>query len=254
VALDPQQSVATELSQVQKLITDKVNLIVMIPVDQRMSQGAARLINKAEIPLLLVNTKFTDDFISNGGKFATYIGSDDIDAGKIEGQYLIDKLTEGGNVVYLVGEYGGSSTERRKTGFESVIKDHPNLRIVSELQGHGSRANGKAIMESLLQKLGKGQLQAVVAQNDEMAIGASSAIEAAGRLGEFKVLIGVDGSKPALDAIAAGTLTATVFQDALAQGTQAVIVANKILAGESVGQQLVIPFKLVTQDNVSSFK
>jgi ABC-type sugar transport system substrate-binding protein len=254
VALDPRQSVATELSQVQKLITDKVNLIVMIPVDQRMSQGAAKLINKAEIPLLLVNTKFTDDFISNGGKFATYIGSDDIDAGKIEGQYLIDKLTEGGNVVYLVGEYGGSSTERRKTGFESVIKDHPNLRIVSELQGHGSRANGKAIMESLLQKLGKGQLQAVVAQNDEMAIGASSAIEAAGRLGEFKVLIGVDGSKPALDAIAAGTLTATVFQDALAQGTQAVIVANKILAGESVGQQLVIPFKLVTQDNVSSFK
>jgi ABC-type sugar transport system substrate-binding protein len=143
-------------------------------------------------------------------------------------------LTEGGNVVYLVGEYGGSSTERRKADFESVIKDHPNPRIVSELQGHGSRVNGKAIMESLLQKLGKGQLQAVVAQNDEMAIGASSAIQAAGRLGEFKVLIGVDGSKPALDAITAGTLTATVFQDALAQGTQAVIIANKILAGETV--------------------
>lgn len=97
-------------------------------------------------------------------------------------------------------------------------------------------------------------LRGVVAQNDEAALGASSAIQAADRLGEFKVLIGVDGSKPALDAVAAGTLTATVFQDAVGQGTQAMVVASKILAGESVDPQYVIPFKLVTKDNVSSFK
>jgi hypothetical protein len=65
----------------------------------------------------------------------------------------------------------------RKAGFESVIKDYPNLRVVTELQGHSSRANGKAIMESLLQKYAKGQLQALVAQN-EMALGASSASRA----------------------------------------------------------------------------
>jgi ABC-type sugar transport system substrate-binding protein len=254
VSLDPRQSVATELDQVENLITKKVDLIVMIPVDQKTSQAAAKLINKAGISLVLLNTKFTDDFTSNGGKFVTYVGSDDTDAGKIEGQYLVDKLPEGGNLVYLVGEYGGASTERRKAGFESVIKDHPNLKIVTELQGHGSRAEGKTIMENLLQKYAKGQIQALVAQNDEMAIGASSAIQAADRLGEFKVLIGVDGSKPALDAVAAGTLTATVFQDAVGQGTQAMDAASKILAGETVDPQIVIPFKLVTKENVSSFK
>lgn len=254
ISLDPRQSVATELDQVEDLITKKVDLIVMIPVDQKTSQAAAKRINQAGIPLVLVNTKFTDDFTASGGKFVTYVGSDDTDAGKIEGQYLADALPEGGNVIYLVGQYGGASTERRKAGFESVIKGHPNLKVVTELQGHGSRAEGKSIMENLLQKYGKGQLQALVAQNDEMALGASSAIQAAGRLGEFKVLIGIDGSKPALDAVAAGTLTATVFQDAVGQGTQAMAVANKILSGETVDPQYVIPFRLVTKANVASFK
>jgi ABC-type sugar transport system substrate-binding protein len=254
VSLDPRQSVAMELSQVEDLISKKVDLIVMIPVDQKTSQAAAKLINAADIPLVLLNTRFSDDFISHGVKFVTYVGSDDTDAGKIEGQYLADKLPEGGNVAYLVGEYGGASTERRKAGFESVIKDHPKLNIVTELQGHGSREKAKAVMEKILQKYGKGQLQALVAQNDEMAIGASSAIQAAGRLDEFKVLIGVDGSKPGLDAVTAGTLTATVFQDAVGQGTEAVILTGKILAGEPVAPQLIIPFQLVTRENVSSFQ
>jgi len=253
VSLDPGQNVSKELSQVKDLISRKVDLIVMIPVDQRMSQSAARLVNQAGIPLVLLNTKFTDDFTSNGGKFVTYVGSDDTVAGVIEGQYLVQNLPKGGNVVYLVVQYGGASTERRKAGFESAIKDHVNLSIVSELQGHASRVKGKTIMQDLLQKYGKGQLQALVAQNDEMAIGASSAIQEADRLGEFKVLIGVDGSKPALDAVTAGTLTATVFQDAIGQGTGAVAVANKILAGEVVEPQLLIPFELVTKENVSSF-
>jgi ABC-type sugar transport system substrate-binding protein len=254
VSLDPRQSVAKELDQVENLITKKVDLIIMIPIDQKTSQAAAKLINKASIPLVQLNTKFTDDFATNGGKFVTYVGSDDTDAGKIEGQYLVDLLPQGGNVIYLVGQYGGASTERRKAGFYSVIKDHPNLKVVTELQEHGSRAEAKTITENLLQKYPKGQIQALVAQNDEAALGASSAIQAADRLGEFKVLIGVDGSKPALDAVAAGTLTATVFQDAVGQGTQAMAVASKTLAGETVDPQYVIPFKLVTKDNVSSFK
>jgi len=253
VSLDPQQSATRERHQVEDLIHRKVEVIVMIPVDQEISQIAAKLINAAGIPLILLNTKFADDFASNGGQFLTYIGSDDTEAGKIQGQFLADKLPQGGNVIYLVGEYGGASTERRKAGFESVIESHPNLRIVAELQAHGVRADAKAVMENLLQKFGKGQLQALVAQSDEMAIGASSAVQAADRLGEFKVLIGVDGSKAALDAVRVGTLTATVFQDAVGQGRQAMDAAVRILAGGTIEPQLMIPFKLVTKDNVSSF-
>jgi ABC-type sugar transport system substrate-binding protein len=252
-SLDPERSVARELEQVESLIKQKVDLIVMIPADQRGSQTAAKLINKAGIPLLLLKTKLKDDFVSNGGKFVAYVGSDDTVAGQMEGQYLVDQLPEGGNVVYLVVEYGLSVTELRKAGFESVIKDHPKLRVVTELQGYASTAKSKTIMESLLQKYGKGELQALVAQNDEMAIGASSAIRAADRLGEFQVLIGIDGMIPGLNAVKFGSLTATVVQDAVGHGTQAMVVAGKILAGETVEPQLMLPFKLVTKGNVSSF-
>ena len=87
-----------------------------------------------------------------------------------------------------------------------------------------------------------------------MAIGASSAIQAADRLGEFKVLIGVNGLKPGLDAVAAGALTATVFQDPIRKGTQIVVAANKILAGGTVDPQFLVPFTLVTKENVSAFR
>jgi ribose transport system substrate-binding protein len=116
----------------------------MYPVDQESSQTAANLINKTGIPLVLLNTEFIKDFTSKGGNFVTYVGPDDIVAGEIEGHYLVDKLPEGGNVVYLAIEYGRSATEQRKAGFEGVIKDHPNLRIVSELQGYASRTKGKS--------------------------------------------------------------------------------------------------------------
>jgi ABC-type sugar transport system substrate-binding protein len=254
VSVDCARSVPKELSQVEGLIARRVDLIIMMAVDQKMSQTAARQINEAGIPLVLLTTKFTDDFASSGGKFVTYVGSDDIVAGEMQGHYLADKLPAGGNVIYLVLEYGMSATARRKAGFESVIEGYPNLRVVTELQGHSTRANGKAIMETLPQKYGKGQLQALVAQNDEMAIGASSAIQAADRLGEFKVLIGVNGLGPGLEAVASGTLTATVLQDAVTQGTQVVAAANKILTGQAVETQLVIPFQLVTKENVSSFQ
>jgi ABC-type sugar transport system substrate-binding protein len=254
VTVDSARSVTTELSQVEELIARRVDLIVMTPVDQKMSQAAAKLINKAGIPLVLLLTKFTDDFTSSGGKAATFVGSDDNVAGEIQGHYLADKLPAGGNVIYLVLEYGMSATARRKAGFESVLKDYPNLRVVAELQGHSSRTNGKAAMESLLRKYGKGQVQALVAQNDEMAIGASLAIQAADRLGEFQVLIGINALRPGLEAVASGALTATVLQDAVAQGTQVVAAANKILTGEAVETEIMIPFQLVTKENVSSFK
>jgi ABC-type sugar transport system substrate-binding protein len=254
ISLDPARGVATELEQVKNLIARKVDLIIMVPVDQRTSQTAARLVNQAGIPLLFLKTELADDFISGGGRIVAYVGSDDTLAGQIEGEYLADKLPEGGNVVYLVVKYGSSATELRKAGFESVMKDHPNLRIVSEFQANALMSNSKTIMENLLKKYPKGQLQALVAQNDEMAIGASSAIQAADRLGEFKVLIGIDGLKGGLDAVADGTLTATVFQDAIGQGTQAMIVASKVLAGERVAPRLLFPFKLVTKENVASFQ
>ena len=250
VSLDPRQKTATELTQIEDLITRKVDVIMMIPVDQQTSQAAAKKVNDAGIPLLLVNTSF-EDF---DGDYVSYVGSDDTSAGKIQGDYLAEQLPDGGNVIYLVGQYGGAGTERRKAGFDGVLADRPDLKVVTELEAHGSRAEGKTIMEDLLQKYGKGEVQAVVAQSDEMAIGAASAIKEAGRQDEFKVVMGIDGSADGLAAVADGSLTATVFQDAVGQGRAAIETAAKIIRGEEVPKVVDLPFVLVTKSNVADFQ
>lgn len=253
ISLDPRQSVATEMSQVEDLITKKVNLIVMIPVDQQASEAAAKKVNAAGIPLIQLNTKLVDSFTSSGGKYVSYVGSDDTEAGVIQAQYLLKELPQGGKVIYLIGQPGGASTERRKAGFESTLKQNPNIKIVTEAEADGSRAKAKTVMENLLQRYGGSQISAVIAQNDEMALGALSAIDAANRHSDFKITMGIDGSQAGLDAVKSGELTATVFQDAVAQGTQAIDTAAAVLDGQTVENNIDIPFKLVTKDNVDSF-
>ncbi|WP_374314715.1 sugar ABC transporter substrate-binding protein [Microbacterium sp.] len=250
ISLDPRQKTATELTQIEDLITRKVDVIIMIPVDQQTSQAAAKKVNEAGIPLLLVNTSF-EDF---DGDYVSYVGSDDTSAGVIQGEYLAEQLPDGGKVIYLVGQYGGAGTERRKAGFDSVLADRPDLEVVTELEAHGSRAEGKTIMEDLLQKYGKGEVQAVIAQSDEMAIGAASAIKEAGREDEFTVVMGIDGSADGLAAVEDGSLTATVFQDAVGQGKAAIETAAKIIRGETVPKVVDLPFVLVTKSNVADFQ
>lgn len=250
VSLDPRQQTATELTQIEDLVTRKVDAVVMIPVDQKASQAAAAKVNAANIPLILVNTRFSDDF---AGQYASYVGSDDTEAGAIEGKYVLDQLPQGGNIVYLVGQYGGASTERRKAGFTRALAGSA-VNVVSEVEAQGSRATAKSTMEDLLRRYpNAGDVVGVVAQNDEVAIGAASAIKEANRSDQFKIIIGVDGSKAGLDAVQNGDITATVFQDAVGQGRQAMTVAADVLAGKPVEKEYVIPFRLVTKDNLADF-
>ncbi|TAM66931.1 MAG: LacI family transcriptional regulator [Microbacteriaceae bacterium] len=250
ITLDPRQSTATELTQVEDLITKKADAIVMIPVDQKASQAAAAKINAAKIPLVLVNTRFSDDFT---GDYVSYVGSDDTEAGQIQGEYVLEQLPNAGSIVYLVGQYGGASTERRKAGFDKAIAGS-DIKVATEVEAKGSRADAKRVMEDLLRRYpGKGEIVGVVAQSDEMALGAASAIKEAGRSDEFKIIIGVDGSEAGLKAVKSGDMTATVFQDAVGQGTKAMSVAADILAGKKVAKEYKIPFQLVTADNLSTF-
>lgn len=250
VSLDPRQSTATEMTQTEDLISRKTDAFVMIPVDQKASQAAAAKVNKAKIPLILVNTRFSDDF---KGDYVAYVGSDDTEAGQIEGKYVLSQLPGGGNIVYLVGQYGGASTERRKAGFDKTLEGS-GVKVATEVEAGGSRAQAKTVMEDLLRRYSaKGEIVGVVAQSDEMALGASSAIKEAGRSSEFKFIIGIDGSDAGLKAVQSGDMTATVFQDAVGQGTKAMQVAADVLAGKSVDKQYIIPFQLVTKDNLSKF-
>lgn len=249
IVADSKHDVGTELTQVEDLITKQVDAIIMMPLDGEASQAAAKAVNEAGIPLLTLSTEFAD---GADVTIESYIGVDDTVAGEMQGEYLNTLLPDGGPIVLAAGQYGASWTDRRVTGLKNTLNS--NIKIVAEFEAQGSRDAGKTKMEDTLQRFGSGEIVAVVANNDEMAIGAASAIADAGRTKEFKAILGVDGTAPAVDAILAGEMTATVRQESAAQGVKAVEVASKLLKGEAIDPRYTLPFTLITIDNAAEFK
>ena len=245
---DSKKDVGSELNQVEDLLTRQVDAIIMQPLDGEASQNAAKRVIAANIPLFILSTEFAEG--ADVG-YKSYIGVDDTVAGEMQAEYLNKTLPEGGNIVFAAGIYGASWTDRRKNGFDSKI--NKNFKVVAEFQAKGSRDDAKRNMEDTLQRFGAGQIDAVVANNDEMAIGAASAIADAGRAAEFKAVVGVDGTEPALQDIKAGTMSATVRQDSAGQGAKAVEVVTDFLKGGNVDNRYTLPFTLITKDNLSEF-
>lgn len=246
---DSKKDVATELNSIEDLITRQVDAIILQPLDGEASQNAANRVIDAGIPLFILSTEFAE---GADVAYESYIGVDDTLAGEMQAEYLNETLPEGGPIVMAAGIYGASWTDRRVSGFESTIND--NFEVVAEFQAKGSRDEAKRNMEDTLQRFGPGEIIAVVANNDEMAIGAASAIKDAGRTSEFEAVVGVDGTPPAVDAIAAGDMTATVRQDSAGQGAEAVRVVHSFLEGEEVEDRYVLPFTLITKDNLAEFQ
>lgn len=249
VLADSKKDVATELTQIEDLITRQVDAIIMQPLDGEASQTAANRVIEAGIPLFILSTEFAE---GADVAYESYIGVDDTLAGEMQAEYLNEKLPDGGPIVVAAGQYGASWTDRRKSGFESKISD--KFEVVFEFQAKGSRDEGKRNMEDTLQRFGAGEIIAVVAHNDEMAIGAASAIADAGRASEFLEVVGVDGTPPAVAAIEAGEMTATVRQDSAGQGAKAVQVVASFLAGNAVEDRYVLPFTLINSENYADFK
>ena len=246
---DSKKDVATELNSVEDLITRNVDAIILQPLDGEASQTAAKRVIDAGIPLFILSTEFAE---GSDVKYKSYIGVDDTLAGEMQAKNLNEALPDGGPIVLAAGIYGASWTDRRVSGFKNTI--NKNFKIVAEFQAKGSRDDAKRNMEDTLERFGKGEIVALVANNDEMAIGAASAIKDANRLSEFKAILGVDGTPPAVDAIAAGDMTATVRQDSAGQGAEAVKVVHRFLEGEKVKNRYTLPFELITKENLADFQ
>jgi inositol transport system substrate-binding protein len=146
---------------------------------------------------------------------------------------------------------GQAAQIKRDQGAREVLAKNPGLHLLAEQSAEWDRAKGMALMENWLQSYGE-RINAVFAQNDEMAMGALIAIEQAGRKGKI-IVVGVDAIADALKAVRDGRLDATVFQDAAGQGAAAVQTAAKIVRHEPFDKQVLIPFRLVTRENVDHF-
>jgi inositol transport system substrate-binding protein len=245
IMVDSNEDVATQLGQVENFVAQKVDVIVLIAANTDAADPMTKAAQDAGIPLVYVNR-----IPSNLPEGISYVGSDSIEAGIMQAEWLAEKLGGKGNVVIMNGNLAQEAAQKRTEGEKQVFAKYPDIHIIKEDTANWSRADGLALMENWLAT--GDQIDAVASNNDEMAIGALQAIEAAGKLGEILVG-GVDASPDALQEMDKGRLNVTVFQNAKGQGEGGIQVAIALARGETVDQITWIPFVLVTPENYKEY-
>ncbi len=244
IITDAQRSAERQVQQVENFIAQRVDAILLNPCEVEASSPAVDKARAAGIPLVNVNSE-------TRAPPTAFVGSRDEESAELAMEYLARRLGGRGNVVMMHGFLGQAAQIRRDRGARTVLARYPELKLLADQTAEWDRAKAVALMENWIQAHGT-NLHAVFAQNDEMALGAVLALERA-RLKDRVVVAGVDAIADALRAVKAGRLDATVFQDARGQAGTALETAVKILRGEPFEKQVLIPFQLVTRENVDRF-
>ncbi|MBR2189538.1 MAG: substrate-binding domain-containing protein [Eubacterium sp.] len=264
-----------QVTQIEEMIESGVDGILLNPEDADESAACVDLAQEAGVPVIAVNTRVNSD------KIASYVGSDDEEAGRLLMQRVADALGGSGNVVILEGPIGQSAQRERLAGMKEILRKYPELKVISCKTANWSRLEARGVMEKWLGIFD--QIDAVAAENDDMALGAADAVTekrssdaAAGNSssdvamdaateksssdasakknssgnsgGADLVIVGIDGSEDAVRAVENGQMTATIFQNAEAQGETAVQVMSELLQGNRIEKEYLIPFELIGQE------
>jgi len=236
VVLDSQDDSSKELSNVEDVLQQRIDVLLINPVDSDAVVNAVKLANDKNIPVI------TLDRSASGGDVKVHIASDNVAGGKMAAEFIIQQLNGKGKVVQLQGIPGTSAARDRGKGFEEAIKAS-EIEIIASQPADFDRQKGLSVMENILQA--QPEIDAVFCQNDEMALGALQAIEAAGR--EGILVVGFDATDDAVKAVEEGKLAATIAQMPEAIGSLGVEYAHKVISGEQVPEYIPVDLKLVTK-------
>jgi len=210
---DAQNDPNRQLSQIENFIQQGVSIILVNPCDSAAIVPAIKAANKANIPVITV------DRGADGGEVVCHIASDNVEGGRMAGEFLAKLVDYKGKLVELEGIPGTSAARDRGAGFNEVIKKYPDIKIVARQEAGFDRAKGMTVMENILQA--QPEIDGIFCHNDEMALGALRAVEAAGRLSAIKI-VGFDATDDAVKSVKDGKLVATVAQKPRVMGSMAV--------------------------------
>ncbi|HUP38473.1 MAG TPA: sugar ABC transporter substrate-binding protein [Vicinamibacterales bacterium] len=245
---DAQGDVGRQLSEIQNFVAQNAAAIIVNAADTSATPGMTKVAHDAGVPLVYVNRRPAEETLPAG---VVFVGSEDLQAGTLEMEELARLMNYRGNVAIMVGELASNGAQLRTTAVENVVAKYPDMKVVEKQVGNFQRERGLDLMNNWL-TAGRA-IDAVAANNDEMAIGAIMAIRQAG-LATGKILVGgVDATPDALAELAKGTLAVTVFQNARGQARGALDAAVKLSRKEQVDSFVWIPFELVTRENYKAF-
>lgn len=235
ITVDAQDDPAKQQASVEDLIQKKVNVILINPTDSAAVANVVKEATSKGIKVVSLDRSVT------GAEVSAHIASDNVAGGKMAGEFLLEKLGGKGNIVELEGIAGSSAARERGQGFHQVVDGKADVKLLAKQPADFDRAKGLSVMENILQ--GNKGIQGVFAHNDEMALGAVKAIQAAGL--KNVVVVGFDATADAVAAVKAGTLAATVQQQPELIGQYGVQTAKKLIAGQPVDKFIPVPLNLV---------
>ncbi|AGK52418.1 ribose ABC transporter substrate-binding protein RbsB [Bacillus sp. 1NLA3E] len=235
IVVDAQNDSAKQVSDIEDLIQKGIDVLLVNPTDSAAVTAAIESANSANIPVITV------DRSAEGGEVVAHIASDNVAGGKMAGDFILEKLEKKGKVVELEGIAGSSAARERGEGFHKSIDPVSDIKVVAKQAADFDRAKGLSVMENILQA--NKDIKAVFAHNDEMALGAVEALEAAGL--KDVIVVGFDANEDAVKAVEAGTMAATVAQKPTIIGQQGVTTAIKVAAGEKVDKFIPVALELI---------
>lgn len=243
IITDGQNDSGKQVADVESLLAQSIDVLMISPLTAQALTPIVADAMAAGIPVVALDRKVNTDVTS-------YITAQNEPIARQAGQFFADQLEGKGNIVQIEGTAGASAAAERKSGFEETIAKYPDMKIVATQNADFLREPAAKFMEDVLQRFGPGEIDGVYAHNDEMALGALTAIEAAGRLDEIMVT-GLDGQNNAIQAVKDGKLFATfTFPFVAPEGIQ---YAYRVCIGDDMSGNHYLDSQTITADNVDEW-
>jgi ABC-type sugar transport system substrate-binding protein len=243
---DGQSDPVTQISLMDTAISQGCNYIIFLPAE---AAGSAPVLDKAKeknIPIVVVNSRTTN----TDALAAAYVGSNDVQAGEMMANFVIQQLPQGGGWGHIQGPIGNSAQIERGEGIHKVMDKQPGWKMLDEQPGNWLGEIATRFAEDWRTKYGMG-LNAIICDNDDMSSAAQNVMNAAGRTDI--ICIGVDGNPGPLSMVKSGDLKATIYQDGIGQVSKGIDLVVDLIGGKSIPKESWIDFVLITKDNVDLY-
>lgn len=237
LVLDSQNNPARELSNTEDILGRNIKVLLINPADSDAVRNSVIAANRMNVPVI------TLDRLSNGGTVTAHIASDNVAGGEMAAKTIATALGGKGTVIELEGVPGTSAARERGAGFDKTVAA-VGLDVIAKQPANFDRTQGLNVTENLLQA--HKNVDAVFAQNDEMALGAVRAAQAAGRK---LVIVGFDGTHDGIAAVKSGVLHATIAQQPAEIGRLGIKTADQLIKGKTVAGHIPVPLQLITKDS-----
>ena len=241
--MDSKSDISKQIAQMEDAVTNKVDAIIIQVNDAEALGGSVEDAVAAGIPVIEMSLKTTTD------AYTAFVGLSDIVGGRIEAEEIFEQLGGSGKVAYILGNEGSSAVNDRGEGFKQALEEYPDIEVVAEQSAHWQRAEALELAEDWLTTYP--DLNAIICQNDDMALGVVEAVEANNK--DDVLVAGVNAIADALTAVKEGRLDATVYMDSLNVGATALELAVKAAQGEEVEKETRLDMKIVTSENIDEY-